>query len=851
MSTASPDSPDFPRAPAPAGAPPSAAWAVTDSALAEPDAEPVVLPADIPGAVGDPATSDDDDRTAIQAGGAPFADFPPVAALVTICVLLRARTGHDFAYYKREPVLRRIERRMVACGVPDLDAYARYLAENPAESDLLFRELLIGVTRFFRDPEAFTALAAHLPALLADKEPDAVVRVWAPGCSTGEEAYSLTMLLLEALDVVPRARYLRMQLFATDINPAAVEAGRFGYYPASIAEDVSEARLARFFVAEGAGYRIRKELRDVVVFAVHDLNRDAPFTRLDVLCCRNLLIYLSAELQQSLLPIFHYALLPGGLLLLGPSENLHGQQELFTPLDTKWKLARRIEALPTLHARVRFPLTLAAPARAMLPAFIGPGATPARRENVVFAERMQRMLLHRFGPPAVVISLTGDILYIHSRTGRYLEPAAGLSGLNLLAMARPELGAELSAALHQAVQQQRDVVLDAVRVRTDEDGNTYRLVRLAIRHLAEPEAPAGLLLVTFEDAPAPRKSRGGKGTPALAPPDPARDAALAALDRELQHTRFRLQATIEDMDTSLEELKSTNEELQSTNEELQSTNEEAMTNKEEMLNLNEALQSLNAQHLAKTEELSDVANDIKNLLDATDIGVIFLDHDLVIKRFTPSVTRIIPLLPADIGRPITHFAATLRYEALAADVQTVLDRLAPLETTMQAASGEWYALRILPYRTLDNYIRGAVITFTDITGLKTLDAQLQASTRLAERIVETIREPVLVLDRALRVVTASQAFVTTFGLDGDAPFKGEPLAHLNGGAWHDPVLHQRLRGLLANPPLPFDDLTWIATLPGLGLRRLTAYGRSIQLDGTPTGPLLLGVQAVEEATADE
>ena len=460
------------------------------------------------------------------------------------------------------------------------------------------------------------------------------------------------------------------------------------------------------------------------------------------------------------------------------------------------------------------------------------------------------MLLHRFGPPAVVIVPSGDILYIHGRTGRYLEPAAGLSGLNLLAMARPELGAHLNSAIHQAVQQQQDVVLDAVRVRAEDA--TDRLVRVAIRHLAEPEAPAGLLLVTFEDAPLPRKPRGGgKGTAALAPSDPARDAALDTLDRELQHTRFRLQTTIEDMETSLEELNSTNEELQSTNEELQSTNEEAMTNKEEMLSINEALLHLNAQYLAKTEEMSDVANDIKNLLDATDIGVIFLDHDLIIKRFTPSVTSIIPLLPTDVGRPITHFAATLRYAGLAADVQTVLDRLTPVENTMQVPSGEWYALRIVPYRTLDNYIRGAVITFTAVTAHKHCEEELEERIRFTDTLQAAVREPVVVFDADLRVYFANRAFADLLAVADPAELVGQPLAQLGGGFWNQPALREQLQRLLApadaDPaePVAFDQLPLTVELPGRSPHRVLLYGRPLRHGPQAPGRALLGVEAVE------
>jgi two-component system CheB/CheR fusion protein len=758
----------------------------------------------------------------------------PAHALQKIFHLIRAQTGHDFSFYKRNTVFRRIERRMNSHQIREFTQYVRYLQENPAEVEALFKELLIGVTKFFRDREGFEHLKQRLLPLLRQKPADSTVRVWAPGCSTGEEAYSLAMTLLECLDGIERSKYLKVQIFATDINAEGIDFARVGLYGDNIMADVSPERLRRFFTKNEEGYRIKKEVRDVVVFAVHDLNKDAPFTKLDLLVCRNLLIYLSAELQKNIIPIFHYALNPGGLLFLGPSENLTGFQELFQTLDVKWKLSRRTETPASVARVANFPFALARQQALPSPApVLGSMNLNSSRKEGAFATLVQRVLLRQYTPPAVVINPKGEILYVNGRTGRYLEPAPGLGGMNVFDMAREELNYELSEAVHKATASRQEVVADNVKLRLD---TGVQLLRLTVKVLEETELLSGLLLVVFEEQPTSRKVRLSKADGTAGP-----DAQVQTLEKELQYTKHRLQTTIEEMESSVEELKSTNEELQSANEELQSTNEEAMTNKEEMQSLNEELMTLNMQYLSKTEELSQAANDMKNLLDATEIATIFLDNDMVIKRFTPPVHRIVSLLPADVGRPITHFANTLRHETLAQDVQHVLDRLVTVEANIQTTQGEWYAMRILPYRTLDNYISGAVITFADITDLKTLEAQLQESTRMAESIVETLREPLLVLDTHQRVLAMSGAFATLFGLDAAAA-KGQSLRELDGGAWQQPALRQRLDEVLRHPRESFENVEFTADFPTAGPRKLLLYGRAITSHGAQTGRLLLGVQ---------
>ncbi|MBC6605548.1 PAS domain-containing protein [Hymenobacter sp. BT188] len=757
----------------------------------------------------------------------------PAHALQKIFLLIRAHTGHDFSFYKRNTVMRRIERRMNSHQIKDFTHYVRYLQENVSEVEALFKELLIGVTKFFRDAEAFESFKKCLLPLLRTKPEGSTVRVWTPGCSTGEEAYSVAITLLECLDMIVPDRYLKVQVFATDINSDGIEYARAGLYPDNITADVSPERLQRYFTKVEGGYQIRKDVRDLVVFAPHNINKDAPFTKLDVLVCRNLLIYLSSELQRNLLPVFHYSLNPGGILFLGPSENLTGFQDLFAPLDIKWKISRRLEGAATLPRLINFPSGLSLPSTHSTPV-TNSIASQARKDGP-FAILVQKALLRYFAPPAVVINPKGEIMYVNGRTGRYLEPAPGLSNLNIFEMVRGELRYELSGAIHQVNTNHKDVVVEDVKLATE---SGFQLLRLSVKYLAEPEHLQGLMLVSFEEQPTPRKVRTGKAN--VQGSEVGRDAVVAALEKELQYTKQRLQTTIEEMESSLEELKSTNEELQSANEELQSTNEEAMTNKEEMQSMNEELMTLNMQYVSRTEELSQAANDMKNLLDATEIATIFLNNDLVIKRFTPPVGRIFKLVPADVGRPITDFANTLRYDHLARDVQQVIDRLVSVEATIQATTGEWYAMRILPYRTLDNYINGAVITFNDVTKLKQLEEKLQASTSFAESIIETVREPMLVLNNELRILTISQAFAERYNLN-IADAKNQLLAELNGGAWNVPALRTLLLNLVSETNEKFDEVPLEIKLPQLGTRQVLVYGRRLLNHGSQMDCLLLGV----------
>ncbi len=642
------------------------------------------------------------------------------SALEKVFILLRTQTGHDFSLYKKSTVYRRIERRMGIHQIDRIATYVRYLRENPQETELLFKELLIGVTSFFRDPAVWEQLKGKLlPGLLAARPGGGVIRAWIPGCSTGEEAYSLAMVFREALEQVKAAWSFSLQVFATDLDKDAIDRARTGAYPANIAADVSPERLRRFFLKEERGYRVGKEIREMVVFAPQNVIMDPPFTKLDILCCRNLLIYLTPEIQKKLLPLFHYSLNPGGILFLGSAETIGAFPDLFAPLDGKSRLFRRLDS--TVGAEpVEFPSSFH-------PAELGAPEPPAAQRPVPNLQALaDRMLLTDYAPAAALTSDKGDILYISGRTGKYLEPAAGKANWNIFAMAREGLRYELTAAFQKALRQKEAVTLKGLRVKNN---GGVQAVDVTLQPIAEPGALRGTVMVVFADAAAPSE----RAIPGKTPRTSVRSTRLSELERELEQTRHDLQTTREEMQTSQEELKSTNEELQSTNEELQSTNEELTTSKEEMQSMNEELQTVNNELQAKLDELSRASNDMKNLLDSTDIATLFLDDALKVRRFSRRTSQIIKLIPGDTGRPITDIASDMVYSGLTEDAQEVLKTLVPIEKMLAASNGRWFLARIMPYRTLENRIDGVVITFTDSTVSKTLEAELRKTQAALEK----------------------------------------------------------------------------------------------------------------------
>jgi len=643
---------------------------------------------------------------------------PPRAAddtLKKILILLRAQTGHDFSQYKPSTITRRITRRMAVHQIDTLNKYVKFLQQTPIEVEALFRDLLIGVTNFFRDPPAFKALEEQIiPKLFADKPAGGPLRVWVPGCSTGEEAYSIAILLAERQETLERS--YQIQVFATDIDSQAIGVARIGLYPASIANDITPERLARYFVTEpgGGAYRIHKSIRDLMVFSEQSVIKDPPFSKLDLVSCRNLLIYMDAGLQQKLIPLFHYALNPGGYLFLGTSESVGEFHDLFTGLDRKAKLYTRKDDLHALPRKPQgqFHPPMLMPEETSLP----PHGKKTGPRPPSLRELTEQTLLAQVAPAGALVTSRGDILYFHGRTGRFLEPAAGEAGAsnNILKMAREGLRSGLASALHKATATRSVVTQPGLRVKTNGDFTTINLSVHPVTAGPNASADAPVYLVVLSDAPPAEPATTDHE---LAGEDA--DARIKSLKQELRAKEESLQTANEELETSNEELKSSNEEMQSVNEELQSTNEELETSKEELQSVNEELATVNAELQTKVADLSQANNDMSNLLAGTGIGTVFVDLKLHIVRFTPAVTKIINLIQSDVGRPVGHIVSNLiGYDTLVEDAQTVLDSLIARERDVQTKTGQWFTLNLMPYRTLDNTIEGVVITFVDITKWK-------------------------------------------------------------------------------------------------------------------------------------
>ncbi|MDD5300011.1 MAG: PAS domain-containing protein, partial [Gallionella sp.] len=785
----------------------------------------------------------------VLSGGRAPGQQPETPAAVTsglnrILMQLRSATGHDFTQHKKSTIGRRIERRMAMHNIEDRDVYARYLREHPPEVQLLFKELLINVTNFFRDPEAFDVLKQDiLPQLFADKPEDYVLRVWVAGCASGEEAYSIAILLREYMDEAHRE--FKVLLYATDLDDDAIAVARAGFYPPNIAQDITPERLRRFFIKEDAGYRVKKNIREMVVFAIQNVIKDPPFTRLDLLCCRNLMIYLEPVVQNRLIPAFHYALKPGGVLFLSPSESISSHPELFAPLNRKWKFYRAIGSL--------------AAARTMMHADLAWVENPHKKgaEEVVkkisetnFAELTKRALLQSFAPASVVTDVKGNIYYVHGDTGKYLRPAPGQATLNVIEMAReglqPELRAAILLAAATAVSGQ-GAMFHSREVSVKTNGH-YQLVHLNVRSLPAPDNGEKLLLVSFQDvvqaiseksgseklAPAPH----GKG--AAEEGEPQREEELK---RELAYTRENLQATIEEQQASNEELKSTNEELQSTNEELQSTNEELETSKEELQSVNEELVTVNAELQAKIEQLAGMQNDMKNLLDNVNVGTIFLDEHLAIRRFTRDAVAVYRLVGTDVGRPLADIKTDIEGEDLSVRAQAVLDTLAPWEQELRSAGGAWYLVRIQPYRTLDNIISGVVLTFTDISQRIKAEAAIRTAQALAENIIDTVREPLVVLDASMQVVSASRAFYQVFQTAPENTV-GRKLYELGNRQWDIPKLRELLETVLPRDQ-SFEGYAVERDFPGIGQRKMLLNARRIVGGSGDTQLILLAMEEVK------
>ncbi|MBX3470584.1 MAG: PAS domain-containing protein [Planctomycetes bacterium] len=800
--------------------------------------------------VQDPATADHDrmPRSALETGSADYSGSaeqlgdelvrildhpylspgrqddvaPDLDGLPRIFSLLRGAFGHDLSLYKQGTILRRIERRMALRKAERLDDYARLLQSSPAELTALYRDLLIGVTSFFRDGEPFDALrAAVFPAILGKRSHDVPVRVWVPGCSSGEEAYSIAIAMLEFLG--DRAQDLRLQVFGTDVDGAAIERARRGVYPENIALDVSPERLHRFFVKKDGHYQICRRVRDMIVFATQDVTKDPPYSRLDLISCRNVMIYLQSALQRKVLRIFHYALNPGGFLLLGTSESVGDSSDLFSIVDRHCKIYGKRSLLPAAAA---FDVTVgdAAGRGAHAPTRPQPAREP--RPLTSLQQLADRRVLERFGPPGVVVNHELDVLQFRGRTGPFLDPTPGAATLNVLKLARPEVAIELRTALQRCQREGTAVVARGVVVRGPEGART---VDLEVSPLEAGEPSGACMLVLF--APAAEVEVGQDDEPPT--PVPPERRRVEELEHEVLTTKQHLQTTIEELETANEELQSANEELQSANEELQSTNEELETSKEELQSTNEELTTVNDELQTRMEELSQSNDDLHNVLISIDTALVIVGMDLRIRRFTLSAERLLGLVPGDVGRPVGHLRAFINAPELEQVVAAVVEHVTPRTLEARGVDDRWYELRMTPYKTTDYTIKGVLLTFLDL-GARGRRAGGLEGAALARAVVGSTPVPVVLLDQGLRVTWVNGAFERVFRR-GEVELTGRLLENL-GAPWDDPRLLAHLERL-AVEGAPFDDLRLRDGAPGA----LTVSGSRVALpdDADRGAPALL------------
>jgi two-component system CheB/CheR fusion protein len=746
--------------------------------------------------------------------------------------LLRRSSGIDFKQYKIPTVKRRLLRRMALHRLTDVEAYLRYLKEHASETAALCQDLLIHVTRFFRDPDSFKSLEAHaFPEITLERSEEAI-RVWVPGCSTGEEAYSVAIVLMEVLG--DRAAERKIQIFATDVSDGSIEQARAGTYPASISADVSPERLKRFFTKADGGYRVSKMLRDMCVFARHDLTRDPPFSRLDLIVCRNVLIYLDASLQKRLISVFHYALKTRGFLMLGAAETT-GPQAAFMLIDKKWRLYRKtpLEALLTFAMPADRPPEIR-PHGQMLPA-------PVRLEGRPVQDEANRILLDKYGPPGVVVDSNYEIVHFRGHTGPYLEAASGEPSLNVLKMARGGLLHALRSALNSAKRKRRGVRKEEVLVQRNGD---WKPVNLEILPLVTGRGE--YFLVLFEPPPHLPGTRTKDGrTRQKQSRNVAVDGRVADLRRELAASREYLQSIIQELEAANEELQSANEEILSSNEELQSTNEELDTAKEELQSTNEELNTVNEELHSRNEELARVNSDLVNLLGSVELPVVIVGEDMAVRRFTPAAERLFNLIPGDVGRPIGQVNPNLVIDNLAELIKKTIDGMDQQEFEAHDRGGRWYLLRMRPYKGVDNRLDGAVVTAIDIDDARRYHRQIERSRRYFLNFVETVRQPLLMLNDDLRVQTANDEFCRLFQVSRQQ-IDGRPLDEIDERRWALPVLRSILLsaadGNASPPPVSINR-----DIPALGPRRVTLTVRGFELDDAKRWLLL----AIEIANADE
>ncbi len=758
-------------------------------------------------------------------------------ALQKIFILLRNRTGNDFSLYKHSTIKRRIGRRMASHQINNPDKYVLFLQDNPIEIDKLSKELLINVTNFFRDSDAFKALSEKtLPFLFEGKPENYQFRIWVTGCASGEEAYSIAILFKEAIEKTGKS--YGYQVFATDLDETSINRARDGIYLAGIAADMTHERLVRFFHAENNQYRICKEIRESVVFVIQNLIQDPPFTRIDLISCRNLLIYINLELQKEILPQLQYALNPGGILFLGSSESIGHSDDRFSVLDKKWKIYQRKDSEAS-YSFSRF---------SSLPIRNGTAAVSFNSLNgdlqTGYCQADRAIITGAFCAGRIITNDTGKIVYIHGRTGNYLEPVSGQPNWNVVDMAREGLRMPLMTMFRKIVKgHDNELFSNDLKVKTNGD---YEAVNMSLNRIEEPEALRNLYLLSIR----PQQSRDIEHKVPPARSNKSRKMVdnhqfNEQLEQELLFMKESLLITIEELQASNEEIKSSNEELQSTNEELQSSNEELETSKEEMQSLNEELNTVNNELQNKIEKLSEINDDMQNLLNSTDIATIFLDSQLRIKWLTRQAKNIFKRIDTDIGRPLADQVSILKYDNLIEDAQSVLQTLILKDTEVQTQQNDWYLFRILPYRTSENMVDGLVLTFVDISKLKKAEQTAKAAD-IATAIVNTIKQPLMVLDEQFQILTSNQAYNQMFNHTLE-PLTGQSLFSIHSSAWNSERLRGQLVKTLASTEA-FDEFDCETTFPGVGTKSLILNGRILkQTKDCPTLMLL----AIEGARASK
>ena len=759
-------------------------------------------------------------------------------ALNKIFLMLRHQTGHDFTYYKLTTIKRRIRRRMLLHKLEQLEEYVHYLQDNPAEVEKLFHDILINVTGFFRDPEAFEVLVDKVFPSLKDRSADVPIRIWIPGCSTGEEAYSIAIALIEYLG--DSAGNSAIQIFATDIDETAIEKARAGIYPGSIEQELSPERLRRFFIrVDGGSYQISKYIRDMCIFATQNVIKDPPFSHIDLISCRNLLIYLGPVLQKKIMSVFHYALKSSGFLLLGSAESIGGSSDYYRVIDSREKVyAKKSVYMPVY-------MKFGAPAEYSIPSKSGHDVNDISMKDDRFdlSREVDHLLMMQFVPAGVVINENLDILQFRGRTGPYLEPPPGEASLNILKMAREDLMLDLNTVVRQALESNKAVGKKAIKIIRNEK---QRVINIEARPIESKKITERLFLVVFEDVTELIEVQKLSPEAANAAKETHKDIRVTELEQELVATKEYLQSVIEQQETSNEELRSANEEIQSSNEELQSINEELETAKEELQSTNEELATVNDELGIRNNELALSNNDLNNLISSINIPLVILGTDLCIRRFSPQAVKLLKLIDGDVGRPFSDIKTYVAVAGLSEAINDVIDTLQPAEIEAQDDKGRWYSVRVHPYITFDNRIDGTVVIFVDIDEMKrSLDAASRAR-NYAESIIAALRYPILVLDKKLAVVSASAAFLSMFKVTNEETI-GNLLYRLGNSQWGIPELRSRLDETL-DSGTAFEDFIVEHDFENIGQKTMGISGRLIS-GSDDSAPMIL--MQIEEITTHD